>query len=389
MLNIQFIRVPFVSSYSIDDYVEALSFGISPSGEYVQELYATDVFSGYLTGFNSFFSGSGYWLTSGNSAALSRFLFDQISGYSTGQIRYTSLDSNWLLQGFVSQSGTTSGNLYLIQNYQQDRFANYPTGQYNGSFLNSGISLNQYSEATGVTTGNTFSYVANYSNSGSLTQSWSVTYSPAINSTTEPFLGAKSYQANNTGYANTPYSNSFLLGNYTAEMWFNMGETSPLTYYPYLFGNDYNYTPMSGFSVQIIPKNGGVDSRVYYRNRTAGLEYTGIASGTWAHVAVSRYTGDPTNVSDSGSLNIFYNGNKVASTSYVSAPVLTGRLLSTFPMALGVPAGFPSYSDAFFTGYWSEFRLWNYSRSASEIQSTMSTKINPSAQTGLLLYLSL
>ena len=77
MLNIQYIKIPFVSAFSIDDYAEALALGISISGDYIEAGYAVDSFTGYLTGFNRFFSGSGYWLASGSSLALSRYLLEK------------------------------------------------------------------------------------------------------------------------------------------------------------------------------------------------------------------------------------------------------------------------------------------------------------------------
>jgi len=388
VLNIQFIKVPFVSSVTIDDYVEALMMGVSPSGEYLEGRYAVDSFTGYLTGFNSFFSGSGYWLASGSSYDLSNYFVAPFSDYSSGITRNSSLNGNYLFQGFGTQTGTTTGNLYLIQSYQQDAFTGYATGLYGGSFLQNGKTFLGYNEFNGYTTGNTFPYVVQYNNSGSLNQNWTVTYSPAVTTETAPFGGAKSYVAGSTGYSYTPYSPSFLLGNYTAEMWINIRETG-YTQYPYFFGNDSAYTFVSGFSARFIPSVGGTAQRLLYSNRGAAIEYTGVSANTWAHIAVSRYTGDPTNAANSGSMNIFYNGAQVVSSDRFSALSLTGRLYSQFSTAIGISVAEPLDSRYFISGLWSEFRLWNYARSSTEIQSTMSTKINPSAQTGLLLYLSL
>lgn len=133
MINIQYIKVPFILAFDIDAYSEALALGIAPSGSYIEIPFALESFVSYPVGFRNSYSGSGYWLRSGSSVDLSvrleeRFLYP--SGY---------YDGNFLASGTMYRifaiTGLTTGSTVLMQKYLNDNFANYFSGFYTGNQL--------------------------------------------------------------------------------------------------------------------------------------------------------------------------------------------------------------------------------------------------------------
>jgi len=157
-MYVTFIKIPFISAFSIDDYVESLSMGIALSGDYVEAGYANDTFSGYLTGFNRFFSGSGYWLASGSSYPISTYLSDSFSGYTQQQYTYSSLNAGIIYQGFNTNTGLVSGNVYIISSLLNETSQNYQTGYFTGNFLTGGIYSTAYNNYTGYLTGSVYSF---------------------------------------------------------------------------------------------------------------------------------------------------------------------------------------------------------------------------------------
>lgn len=362
---VNYFKVPFISAFSIDDYVESLTLGIAPSGEYIEGRVASDSFTGYLTGFNAFFSGSGYWLTSGSTQSISTYLNDMFSGYSSGDFRYNALNAGFIYQGYSVMSGSTTGNLYIISNQINDGFVNYPTGTY--STFTGNVYQAGYISTTGTQTGVSYSFSNSYTGGGNQGGGgsgsyWFITNSANISS---------SYGYINNGYYCTTGSYCYFytpsgsltnsgvaLNDFTVEFWMKrngwgfIGDVLAET------------SPSFGFSIQRFSSS---DRLTFYANNGVMNSSGTIPNNTWCHVAAVR---------QGSGMRLYFSG--ILDSNNPTGPN-TGQLSSQYTLILGGATN-P------FVGNMDEFRLWNYARSQAEISTNMNTQIVSAP--GLVNYLT-
>ena len=383
---VNFIKVPFTSPLDIINYIEGFGLGVFPSGSYETAPSAVDDFSSYLTGFRCFFSGSGYWLSSGSTSQLTNYFSDNFANYLTGTYQGSTINGNVVYQGYNNPTGSSTGNLFVFTNYWDDAFCNYTTGSYSGSFLNGGATISSYSTVIGGTTGSTRNSASIIPNPAAIKNNWLISNTDgiALGVGVQPFAGANSYRSCWGSYAQIPYNTGYNLGNFTTEIWVNRAPFP--SYYNNIVDTD-SYGALGTVAGMRIwfPPDGNTPSNSYASAHGCQANGSGNSpSGNWYHLAMVRSTGE--NGSFSG-VAIYYSG-LLNSLSYgQQASDATGVLYSMNPLVIGTSISNPDSPTAAFSGYWTEFRLYNYARSQAEIQADMNTKISPSS-TGLLLYLT-
>jgi hypothetical protein len=156
MQNIQYIKVPFPEALNTFGLSDAFLFSFNISGNYGAIPFANDGFDLYATGggllTKLFFSGSGFWLSSGNTFN-SNFLFsDNFDYYATGgySLGFSGVSgqnqSGYLL--LASLTGLTFNQNYLLS----ETFDNYLTGfnltgciQFDSGILQSGYFVSNQS----------------------------------------------------------------------------------------------------------------------------------------------------------------------------------------------------------------------------------------------------
>lgn len=370
---INYIRVPFISAFSIDDYVESLTLGIAPSGEYIEGRVASDSFTGYLTGFNAFFSGSGYWLTSGSTQSISTYLNDAFSGYGLGDFRYNALNAGFIYQGYSVMSGSTTGNLYIISNQINDSFVNYPTGTY--STFTGNVYQAGYIPTTGSQTGVTYGFVTSYTGGGGAGGGGGASSSGNYWVLTDSSNVSPSYGYINNGYRCTTGSYAYYatpsgaignsgvaLNDYTVEFWMKRDGWG--------FQADVLAETNTNLGFSVV-RSVATDKLNFYSNGSI-LQGSGtVPNNTWCHVAAVR---------QGSGLRLYFSGILDSNNpSFANS----GQLSANYTLTIGASAiagGTP------FVGNIDEFRLWNYARSQAEISTNMNTQIVSAP--GLVNYLT-
>lgn len=386
---IQYVKAPFTLPFDIFNYVESFALGLVSSGDYIVGPYALDDFSANQTGIVYFVSGSGYWLASGSFRDISTYLHDNFSNYVTGENRqFNFLTGGILHQNYRNASGLQTGFVNNSDNYLYDMFTGMTTGNYTGNFLTGNFVKENYNKYAFSKTGNTRAYLSTtHPNSGSLTGTWTITNLANV-SNDGPFIGSKSYFAERESYAHFQYDDSFLLGDFTVEMWLKAEKTGA-AFDTMVSTQD---APTSGFEMHFGWVPAYPYFNVWYKARFGAytIHSTGLAFGPseWVHFALVRNTGNNT-IYNSGQEFLYYSGVLVNTlTGFGSMFASTGRLSSDRPIMIGRNETNDASGP---TGNFTEFRLWNYARPASEILATYNQKIdinNPST-TGLLVYFSL
>lgn len=370
-----------------------MGFNVYFSGQYIETKSAVDNFSGQngpiVTGFASFFSGSGYWLVSGSSYLITKFLYDGFTGYLTGY-----KNNDFLNQGIESENfnylyGARTGTTLSNDDYLFDGFTGYATGTFlYGNFLKSGYAKRIYDYVYGFNTGVIINSMLKVPNSGYVDKTWFFSDASSITNM-GPFAEAKSFYSNYGSTAWIPFDPEYLLGDYTVEVW--------------------TYSLPQILQGAIVSENGGtaggsgfligryVDGIWYppqFRNLSSFVSGSGsqFSTGAWFHMAGVRTTGG-VGIGPSG-LYLYVSGKLVGGVqSGVVVDAMTGRLRSTSPIGLGrerawqIDNIFPEFFGMY-SGYIAEFRLWNYARSEEQINAWTGQKVSPFSS-GLVLYLSL
>lgn len=379
MLNVQHITVPFVSAFDISSYLESLGLAVSLTGDYIETRLAADNFVAFgatpvPTGYVRLVSGSGYWLASGATNNATRYVWDILTGYTTGYYQYNALTGSFKNEGYGNLPPGLTGFIRSSENFFWDFFTGSQTGYYYDNSLTGNFAKSEYNTMFKSRTGCLQNYVYYQNNSGSLTSKWTVTNRYALSSS-GPFAGSSGYISNLGTFLTYPYNSAFALGDYTLELWLNR------------FRNDsvsdtlIETNQSAGFGLVLEPQS---SNRLYCYNNGGLLISSGsVPINNWCHIAVTRSTG---NLSNPSGLAIYFTGILVANNPTWTAAQATGRLTSTDGLIVGATNANPS--TLITSGYVAEVRLFNYCKSQAQIQADYNQKISPSS-TGLLLYFSI
>jgi len=405
---VNFIKVPFVSAFDLFAYAENMALGIFPSGEYIEAKIAIDNFESYLTGFRRFFSGSGYWLTSGSAQNLTSCFGDNFELYPTGGISGNALNGNFIYQGYSTEYGTRTGNLFLSFDLMSDNFGTYPTGTIEGNAFNKNKSVDSYTSTVGSVTGNA-NFLSNFVNDSfvsyptgsSYEGEWLTlglnrisysyfgtsgsTYRPGQAGTWLPNSGSlsgfftnfystivpaviNSGVATNTGqYFQYPHNSAFNIGDFTCEFWvYRNGDWTQENSRFVDKGWNGGFALDRYITTDLVQAE--INGELYY---TTNIK---LSPNLWTHFAWVRQ----------GSTIYTYSGG----AAYGESQACDSSILSgSYPFTFGANGSTAPYGE-FFNGTLNEIRFWNYARSSGDIAANYNQQVSPSSP-GLLLYLSI
>lgn len=198
--------------------------------------------------------------------------------------------------------------------------------------------------------------------------SWEVCPTDVVNvnvSRTTPFNNSISVNGSSTyfeipGSANT----SFGTTSFSVEFWVNLNSVTQLTYLAF----NRNSTNV-GWAIY-VSQNGYVgfgvrDGAGSFDNVTGNI--SAINDGSWHHVAVTWDRGTT-------AATIYIDGGFETSKN-----IAVGDVTSNAPTYLGYGLSFFTGAPVYANGDFDEFRLWSEARSSGDIQTYMSTHLNPSS----------
>ncbi|MBY0427035.1 MAG: hypothetical protein K2Q22_15480, partial [Cytophagales bacterium] len=157
---------------------------------------------------------------------------------------------------------------------------------------------------------------------------------------------------------------------FTMEAWVYPGNGGSIKYTPFCFSNIGGNT--GKFFVQLVDFSGvspNMNIEAYYYNGSGTNVSSIVPRNTWSHIAVSA---DPV----SGDLRLFLNGSLISSANVVQSIDYTSG--AAVKMGEQVPGG------ENMTGYVDELRVWQGTRSNSQIAANFATTL-PSTTPGLLV----
>jgi hypothetical protein len=152
----------------------------------------------------------------------------------------------------------------------------------------------------------------------------------------------------------------------TIEVWFKSDAPSGVTESLFEWGSRAVANGYSGLSIQ------GTDVLIYNTGGTVVWGTTNVRDGQWHHVAL-------THSSSTNTTTMYVDGNLETSITATYNTVGTA-----FSLSYGLTGLFPN-SIEHFTGTMDEIRVWDVTRTVSEIQATMNTSLSGS-ESGLVSY---
>jgi hypothetical protein len=126
---INFIKVPFITAVNTFNLSDTFLYSVNFTGFYQQIPFANDNFDPYATGggqfTQKFFSGSGYWNSSGYTLNNNYYFYDTFDNYQTGLISGFGITGNGLSGRMSNQTGLNSGTLISGYNLNPFRSTGY------------------------------------------------------------------------------------------------------------------------------------------------------------------------------------------------------------------------------------------------------------------------